>query len=141
MNRIINAYIPCGRILKSDRAENTPTLSVDRCVLRSYTEIMNMINNDHRTVPWSPVYNSIRNVNGGKLTIKDMINLYGNCIIYVENGGQLIIDGGTLQDACLQLGYGSSLTIRNKGIIKMRSNCNFDSPQGAVVNVEYGSIQ
>lgn len=87
------------------------------------------------------VYNSIRIVNGGKLTIKDMINLYGNCIIYVENGGQLIIDGGTLQDACLQLGYGSSLTIRNKGIIKMRSNCNFESPQGAVVNIEYGSIQ
>jgi hypothetical protein len=87
------------------------------------------------------VYNSIRIVNGGKLTIKDMINLYGNCIIYVENGGQLIIDGGTLQDACLQLGYGSSLTIRNNGIIKMRSNCNFESPQGAVVNIEYGSIQ
>jgi len=70
-----------------------------------------------------------------------MVNLYGSCIIIVENGGQLIVDGGTIQDACLQLRIGSSMTIRNGGGIKMRSNCNFDAPQGAIVNIEYGSIQ
>ena len=50
-------------------------------------------------------------------------------------------DGGTLQDVSLNLGNGSSLTIRNDGVIKMRSNCIFDAPQGAVINVDYGCIQ
>ena len=86
------------------------------------------------------VYNSIRIVSGGKLTVTDLINLYGNCIITIENGGQLIIDGGTIQGACLQLGNESSLTIRNNGVINMRSNCDFAAPQGAVVNIEYGRI-
>lgn len=87
------------------------------------------------------VYNSIRIVNGGKLTIEDMVNLYGNCIITVEDGGQLIVDGGLLQDVSLNLGNGSSLTIRNGGVIKMRSNCIFDAPQGVVIDIDYGCIQ
>lgn len=87
------------------------------------------------------IYNSIRIVNGGKLTIGNLINLYGNCSITVENGGQLIIDGGTLQDADLRLENGSSLTLRNWGEIKMRTNNILDAPQGAIVILEHGSVR
>ena len=62
-------------------------------------------------------------------------------MIRIEEGGQLIIDGGTLENASLQFESGSSFTVKDNGVIKMRSNCNFDSVQGCIMNVECGEIQ
>lgn len=86
------------------------------------------------------IYNNIRIVNGGKLTIGDIVNLYGNCIITVENGGQLVVDGGTIQDANFQLTSGSEVIIKNDGIINMASGKNFKAPVGTIVTIPYGSI-
>ena len=87
------------------------------------------------------IYNNIRIINGGSLTLSNLTSLYGDCVIRIEEGGQLIIDGGTLENASLQFESGSSFTVKNNGVIKMRSNCNFDSVQGCIMNVECGEIQ
>ena len=79
-------------------------------------------------------------VNGGKLTITGTITLTGNGKIRVCEGGILEINGGTLQDADLELIQGCQVIIKNNGNINMASGKTFDAPEGAIVDITYGSI-
>ena len=60
--------------------------------------------------------------------------------IRVCEGGILIIDGGTLQNANITMIPGSTLILRNNGKINMASNLSFDASKGVVVNIESGEI-
>jgi hypothetical protein len=75
-----------------------------------------------------------------KLTIKSIITLYGNTKIIVEQNGELLIDGGELQNADIELNSGSKLVLKNGGTIKMRNGKNFSAPIGASVTIEEGVI-
>ena len=75
-----------------------------------------------------------------KLTIKSTITIYGNAKIIVEQNGELVIDGGELQNADIELNVGSKLVLKNGGTIKMRNGKNFYAPIGASVTIEEGEI-
>jgi hypothetical protein len=84
------------------------------------------------------LYSNIRITNSGQLTIQSDIELMGNCRVIVESGGSLIIDGGTLSNADIQLKPGSTLRVINGGNIETRNG--FEAPVGALVDIVSGQI-
>ena len=86
------------------------------------------------------INNRIGIVKNGTLTITGTTTLSGDAVIRVCENGTLIVDGGTLQSANLELIPGSHVIVRNNGTINMASGRNFDAPKGVVVDVEYGFI-
>jgi hypothetical protein len=79
-------------------------------------------------------------VNEGILTITGSTTLTGNAKIRVCENGILIIDGGTLNDAKIDMVPGGKLIIRNNGTINMAYGENFNAPAGAIVEIEEGEI-
>ena len=79
-------------------------------------------------------------VNGGTLTITGSTTLTGNAKIRVCENGILIIDGGSLNDAKIEMVPGGKLIIRNNGTINMAYGENFNAPAGALVEIEEGEI-
>lgn len=79
-------------------------------------------------------------VNGGTLTITGSTTLTGNAKIRVCENGILIIDGGSLNNAKIDLVPGGKLIIRNNGTINMAYGENFNAPAGALVEIEEGEI-
>ena len=79
-------------------------------------------------------------VNGGILTISGTTTMSGNGKIRVSEGGTLIVDGGTIQNADLTLVPGCTVILRNGGVINMASGNIFKAPVGAILNMESGDI-
>ena len=79
-------------------------------------------------------------VNGGKFTITRSTSLSGNGKSRVCEGGILEVNGGVLQNADLELIPGGQVILRNDGKIYMANGKEFNAPQGAIVNIEEGSI-
>ena len=79
-------------------------------------------------------------VDGGKLTITGITSLTGNGKIRVCEGGMLIVDGGTLQNADITMVPGCTVIVRNNGKINMASGKTFETPLGATVTIESGEI-
>ena len=76
-----------------------------------------------------------------KLTVMSTITLYGNTKIIVEQNGELVIDGGELKNADLELDAGSKLVLKNGGTITMRNGKIFSAPVGAIVTIDEGMIK
>lgn len=85
-------------------------------------------------------YSHIVIVPGAKLTINNILNMFGRVTIYISSGGQLAINGGVVTNAEISMSSGSLLTINNGGKIVMRTNTNFQVPIGAIVNILNGEI-
>ena len=79
-------------------------------------------------------------VNGGTLTISANSTLSGNAKIRVCEGGTLIVDGGTISNASIELIPTSTLIVRNGGTINLASGKKLKAPVGAIVEVEEGEI-
>lgn len=86
------------------------------------------------------LYENILVCNSTRLTIQSTITQYGNTKITVQSNGELIIDGGELQNADLELNVGSKLILKNGGKINMRNGKDFYAPIGASVTIEEGEI-
>lgn len=69
-----------------------------------------------------------------------MTTLQNNSQIIVESGGELTVDGGTLNEARITLYAGSTLNIQNDGTISMATGEDFSAPIGASVNLLNGKI-
>jgi hypothetical protein len=74
------------------------------------------------------------------LTVKDILNMFGRPTITVQSGGQLIVDGGVITNAYLNLASGAKLVLKNGGKIVMRTNTTFNAPVGALVDISHGEI-
>ena len=79
-------------------------------------------------------------VNEGVLTISGTTIMSGDAKIRVCEGGTLIVDGGTIQDANLVLVPGCTVILRNGGVINMAVGKSFEAPVGVIVNIESGEI-
>ena len=85
-------------------------------------------------------YSHIRITSGGKLTVKNILNLFGKVIVAIESGGELVIDGGVVTNADINLASGGKITLKNGGKLVMRTNTNFTVPTGALADIQYGEI-
>jgi hypothetical protein len=79
-------------------------------------------------------------VNGGTVTINGTTTMYDTAKIRVCEGGALIIDGGTINNAIIDLVPGGTLVIKNGGVINMANGYDFHAPIGAVLTIENGEI-
>lgn len=85
-------------------------------------------------------YSHIRITSGGKLSVKNILNLFGRVTVTVESGGELVIDGGVVTNASISLASGGKLTLKNGGKLIMRTNTNFTAPVGSIVDASHGEI-
>ena len=86
------------------------------------------------------IYTHIRIPSSATLTVQNILNLFGRVTITIESGGELVIDGGVITNADIDIASGGKLTIKNGGKLIMRTNTDFDAPIGALVEIENGEI-
>ncbi len=86
------------------------------------------------------IYTHIRINSNANLTIQDILNLFGKVTISIESGGELVIDGGVITNADIDLAAGGKLTIKNGGKLIMRTGTDFKAPIGTLVDIENGAI-
>lgn len=86
------------------------------------------------------VYTHIRINSNAVFTVQDILNLFGRVTISIESGGELVIDGGVITNADIDLSVGGKLTIKNGGKLVMRTGTDFEAPIGASVEIESGTI-
>jgi hypothetical protein len=84
------------------------------------------------------IYGNIHVTGTGQLTISSNIETSGICPLTVESGGKLIINGGKLSNANLNLKPGATLQIMNGGIIETQHG--FKAPVGVKVEISHGRI-
>jgi C1A family cysteine protease len=63
-----------------------------------------------------------------------------NYTITIQNGGKLILSGGTIDDGYVIVQTGSELTISNNGKLLLGNYDNLDVQLGAVFNLNYGEV-
>ena len=83
---------------------------------------------------------NIRIPSNTSLTIKNTLNLFGRVKIYIESNGQLIIDGGVVTNADINMSSGGKITLKNGGIIVIQTGKDFIVPTGATLDTEEGKI-
>lgn len=84
------------------------------------------------------LYCNILISNNSQLTIQGDIELMDSSRVIVDTGSVLLIDGGTLSNADIELKPGATLQLINNGIIETRNG--FEVPIGAIVDIIYGQI-
>ena len=83
------------------------------------------------------LFNHVRIADGGVLTIKGYMVCHSNTILTIEEGGELIVDGGILSNVRIIMNEGGRITLRNNGHIIMRSGGKLEK---GLVTVESGTI-
>lgn len=76
--------------------------------------------------------------NEGILNIKSNVKFYKGVNIIVENGGQLVVDAGYMENPNIKVELGGELIIKNKGRIK--KNKHLTIAQGAKMRIVNGVI-
>ena len=61
-------------------------------------------------------------------------------LLVVRPGASLVVDGGTIQNACIHALPGSTVTLKNNGTIRLHNNGKFTLDLGATLNQEYGQF-
>jgi len=81
-------------------------------------------------------------VKSGTLTINSgaTVTMGNSTTITINSGASLVIDSATLANANVHAMGGSSVTIKNNGSIKLRTNGDFNSEAGALLDMPYGGI-
>ena len=64
----------------------------------------------------------------------------GGAKIIVNSGGVLIVDGGTIQNANIEMKAGSQIVIKNAGTVNTLSNIGLTVPVGANAAILYGTV-
>lgn len=78
---------------------------------------------------------------GITLTIAATATIFSSCYtITINNGGKLILSGGTINDGNIIAQRGSEITILNNGKILLGNYDNLDMQLGSILNLEHGEI-
>ena len=78
---------------------------------------------------------------GATLTITSQINITELTKITVKSGGSLIIDGGKLLDANIEVQSGGNLTIQNNGKIRLHRYGTLQVNTGGTLSQPYGNVE
>lgn len=87
------------------------------------------------------IYNNVRVVNGGKLTISANIKKYFTSSITIENGGELIVDNGSIARGSVVVRDGGHLLLINNGMIQLDDADNLRVELGGIFKLLFGKIE
>lgn len=59
---------------------------------------------------------------------------------YIEDGGELFINGGVITNADVENSVNGKLTIDNGGKLVLRTNTSFEATLGSNVDIKHGEI-
>jgi len=81
-------------------------------------------------------------VKSGTLTINNSSNISmgSSSMIIVMSGASLVIDAANILNANVRAMAGSTVTIKNNGKIVLRSNAEFYTETGTILDVQFGNI-
>lgn len=85
-------------------------------------------------------YNHICINSGATLNVTNTMIMHNGATITVRDGGSLIIDGGILDNASVNLLSGSSFVVKNNGSVKLASGNDLNIPLGVNAEIPYGCI-
>lgn len=85
-------------------------------------------------------YNHICINSGATLNVTNTMIMHNGATITVRDGGSLIIDGGMLDNASVNLLPGSSFVVKNNGSVKLASGNDLNIPLGVNAEIPYGCI-
>ncbi|MDD2416605.1 MAG: hypothetical protein PHH72_00665 [Parabacteroides sp.] len=77
---------------------------------------------------------------GAVLTITAKITIESNQTITIQNGGKLVLLGGTISNGNVIAESGSSLIINNNGVITLGSSNLLEIKSGAIYNLNRGIV-
>lgn len=86
------------------------------------------------------IHNDVRIVAGGKLTITGDIMKDDISSITIEEGGELIINGGTITQGNVVVKNGGKLSITGGGEIRLSDSNNFKIEIGGFFNQSFGKV-
>lgn len=86
------------------------------------------------------IYSHIRITSGGKLAVKNILNLFGRVTVTIESGGELVIDGGVVTNTYINIVPGGKLTLKNGGKLVMRTDTDLVIPTGALSDILHSEI-
>jgi len=88
----------------------------------------------------SPIYNNISISSGVTVTITATITAANCNIITIQNGGKLVLNGGTIDGATIIAKNGSTFTIQNNGKVVLGAANQLDVQLGATFNLDEGEV-
>ena len=106
--------------------------------LDSYPDII--INTE---VVWnedSYIYNNVRIVNGGRLIVSADVRKFPTSSITVENGGELIVNTGSIIGGDIVVKNNGQMTIASGGEIRLSNSNDFQVEKGGILNQSFGKI-
>ena len=96
------------------------------------------------TVVWNNdnyLYNDVRVVDGGKLTISANIMKYPTSTIFVESGGELVVDEGSIVRGCIVVSSSAKLSLIDGGKILLEEPNFFKMEEGGVLDIKSGYLE
>ena len=96
------------------------------------------------TVTWDEedyLYNNIRIVSGGTLTVTADIMKYPGSSITIESGGKLIVNGGIITRGNIVVKDNGEMSITGGGEIRLSDSNNFKVEQGGIFNQSFGKVK
>lgn len=87
------------------------------------------------------IYNNVRVVNGGKLIVSADVKKYFMSTITIEDGGELIIDGGSITRGSVIVKSNGEMSITGGGELRLSDSNNFRIEQGGIFYQSLGKIQ
>lgn len=87
------------------------------------------------------LYNNIRIVNGGVLTITSNIWKHPSSSITVESGGKLVVDGGIITRGSIVVKNSGEMLITNDGEIRLNNSNHLKVEQGGIFNQSFGKVK
>lgn len=116
------------------------TINPESCAVESTDGCNSFVTGNTTYSINTTISSNIYVLSGGTLTITATLTMTNNAKIVVADGGAVIVDGGIIKNAILQLSSGSSLTVRFFGWIKLLSGNELDVPAGAQMTIDCGGI-
>ncbi len=89
------------------------------------------------------LYNQLVVQNGATFTVNDTVNFYKDVSITIRDHGKLVINGGRLVNANINIQdlSNTSLNVINNGIIEQRQGTTFSVPIGSQLYFQSGTIK
>ena len=110
-------------------------------------EFGNLIPNDSikitGTTIWKTPFSLNRHVhiaNGGRLRVNSEIDAFDGTTFIVDDGGELIIDGGKLNHVKIFVRSGGHISLTNEGSVLLGESASFEMEKGASMELQTGSI-